>query len=250
MRYSYALQGQESAAVVSFAIFTVAYGVYHFIFISEGIKRHFSIRWGDERGSFYQVLLSRGVFAALAAVVPIILLWTVFDISPAMVGLTFSQSNWSLSRTLLWVVIVSCIAGSILWFSRKTPRLLAAYPQMRLKRWSFLDILLNVVSWALYLFAYETMFRGYLLITIMPAGLWVAIAVNTALYVAVHLPKGFQESFGSAFYGPIVCVLSLESGTLWIVLVSHFAVAMANSFSNLRANSDMHFVFRREKRST
>ncbi len=241
MRYSYILQDQ-APTVVFFSIFTFAYGVYFYVYKSAAIKKYFYGRLGEERGSLYHVLVSRGVFAALGGVVPGIVAWVFFDISPAKVGLTFSLSYWSLQRTLTWLVLLSCITGSTLWFLKKTERILGAYPQIRLKQWNYRAIFLNIVSWAAYLLAYEIMFRGYLLIPLLSAGLWAAIAVNTALYVAVHLPIGLTESVGAAVYGPVMCILTLESGTFWIAFVSHLVLALANSFSNLRAQPNMHVV--------
>ena len=241
MRYSYAL-GNQVPVVVLFGIFTVAYATYIYLYESQTVRRMFYTRWGDEQGSLYHVLACRGIFAALGAVLPILIAWALFDITPAAVGITLSRSNWSFSRTLLWVVLASAIAGSILWFSRKTDRLLEVYPQIRLSRWNLWAVLLNIVSWGAYLMAYEIMFRGYLLSSLLPAGIWVAIAINTTLYVAVHLPKGLSESIGAAVYGPIMCVITLESGTIWVAFVSHLVLALANSFSNLRANPNMRII--------
>ena len=241
MRYSYAMQNQ-APAVVFFTIFSLAYGAYIYIYTSATIRKRFYDRWGEERGSLYHVLISRGIFAVLGGVISVIVGKVFFAISPAKAGLTFSLPYWPLQKTLLWLVILSCIVGLMLWFSKKTERLLAAYPQIRLKQWNFRAILLNIVSWAAYLLAYEIMFRGYLLFPLLSAGIWVAIAINTSLYIAVHLPKGLSESIGAAVYGPIVCILTLESGTLWIAFVSHLVLALANSFSNLRAQPNMQVV--------
>ena len=46
-------------------------------------------------------------------------------------------------------------------------------------------------GWFLYLFGYEFLFRGVLLIPLIdPLGMWPAIAINIAVYSATHIPKG------------------------------------------------------------
>ena len=74
----------------------------------------------------------------------------------------------------------------------------------------------NLVSCALYMFAYEFMFRGFLLfacLVAMPA--LFAVAINVALYALAHAPKCPREALGSIPLGVVLCLSAIETGAIW-----------------------------------
>jgi membrane protease YdiL (CAAX protease family) len=127
-------------------------------------------------------------------------------------------------------------------FSAKKPKNLVNYPQIRAKTWNNKTFRLNLFGWAIYLFGYELLFRGILLFPLVEAyGVWLAIAVNVALYSATHIPKGLDETIGAAPLGFLLCLLTLMAGNIWIAFLVHVAMAWTNSLTALKHHPEIHY---------
>ena len=117
------------------------------------------------------------------------------------------------------------------------------YPQIRETNWDRKLVINNTLGWSAYLLGYEFLFRGILLFPLVDAlGVWPAIAINTAMYSATHIPKGMDEAIGAAPLGIVLCLITLMTGTLWVAIVVHILMALANSFSSVYHNPEMKFV--------
>jgi membrane protease YdiL (CAAX protease family) len=77
-------------------------------------------------------------------------------------------------------------------------------------------------------------------------GLWPAIAINVALYAATHIPKGIEETIGAVPLGIVLCILTLQTGTLWIAIFVHVALAWTNSLTALKFHPDIHYKSRKK----
>lgn len=87
---------------------------------------------------------------------------------------------------------------------------------------------------------YEILFRGLLLqYGIVNWGLWTGVAVMTGLYVLAHLHKPASETFACLVVGPAFAILTLETGTIWAVVVLHALIAITNE--NLAAKFNPEF---------
>jgi hypothetical protein len=169
----------------------------------------------------------------LAGVVPAALIPAVSGVGLAEYGVSFRNPL----ATVLWTAALS--AAAVLAVAMGKNRDTAQYPQYRIQSWSRGVIVANVATWALYLLAYELSFRGFMLKALLPYGAVTAIAVNTALYVALHMPKGMREALAALPYGIVLCVVTLSTGTIWPAFVSHLALAMANFVVCFRANPSL-----------
>ena len=110
------------------------------------------------------------------------------------------------------------------------------------KTWTKKTIFINALGWFLYLFGYEFLFRGVLLIPLIdPLGMWPAIAINIALYSATHIPKGLDETIGAIPLGFVLCLLTISSGTIWIAFIVHVVMAWTNTFTALKFNPEMQY---------
>ncbi|MFM7006987.1 MAG: lysostaphin resistance A-like protein [Flavobacteriales bacterium] len=158
------------------------------------------------------------------------------------------------SDTLLFngvaILALCIIVLPLAAFSAKKPKNLLNYPQIRAKIWDVKTFRLNLLGWALYLFGYELLFRGVLLFPLVDAyGLWLAIAVNVALYSATHIPKGLDETIGAAFLGFVLCLLTLMAGNIWIAFFVHVAMAWTNSLTALKHHPEIHYIKWQKKAS-
>lgn len=147
--------------------------------------------------------------------------------------------------TWVWVggVSVAIVIGCIATAHR--PENFEVYPEMRVPRWGVGPVAANLVSCSIYMFAYEFLFRGFLLfacLAAMPA-VW-AIAINVLLYALAHVPKGPREALGSIPLGVVVCLATIDTGSIWAAFLIHAIMSQLNDYLAVRANPGMRFAFR------
>jgi len=141
------------------------------------------------------------------------------------------------SKTFLWLLILSVVIIPMNYFNAKSPENLSQYPQIRKAEWSTSLLALSSLSWVAYLFAYEFMFRGFLLFASIPIlGIWPSIILNTALYSLVHIPKGNKETLGAIPFGILISYLSIETGTFWLAFFVHIVLALSNEWFSIAAH--------------
>jgi membrane protease YdiL (CAAX protease family) len=218
----------------------VFFVLYWFTAQSDKIKTSFFAKNTPDQGSVKHVFFTKYFGFLSMGVAPIVLcLIFIPEISLSQYGLTFIRET-SLF-TAVWTLGLSFLVVPLAYFSAKKPKNLLNYPQIRAKVWTKKTLFINLLGWALYLFGYEFLFRGVLLIPLVePLGVWVAITINIALYSATHIPKGLDETLGAIPLGLVLCLLTLASGTIWIAFLVHLAMAWTNSLTALKHNTETH----------
>lgn len=83
--------------------------------------------------------------------------------------------------------------------------------------------------------AYESWFRGYLLLACAAAfGVGAAVLLNVGLYAALHLVNGKAEVLGCLPFGAVLCGLCLWQGAAWPAVVLHLALTLPYEAGYLR----------------
>lgn len=215
--------------------------LYWFVAQSAKIKQSFYTRFDHDTASVKHIFFTKYFgFIAMGVLPTIVCLLSIPELSLADYGLTFIPETAFF--TLVWTVGLCALVIPLAAFSAKKPKNLINYPQIRAKNWDNSIYFKNLLGWALYLFGYEFLFRGILLIPLVePLGVWPAIAVNIALYSATHIPKGLDETIGAIPLGLVLCLLTLASGTIWIAFIVHVAMAWTNSLTALKHHPDIHY---------
>ena len=162
---------------------------------------------------------------ALAAVPLLLLLGGVLTGTPQDYGLHAVPT----SRDGLWFAVVGLPVllgvGLSARFGAEDP----VRPEIRLDRWTPGLLLANAGAWLVYLFAYEAVLRGFVFLPWADAfGVWPAIAVNVAIYMAIHLPMGARETAVSVPFGALACVAVVDTGSVWVPFVLHAIAAVTN----------------------
>lgn len=193
-------------------------------------------------GTVKNVLFSKYVgFVSMGVMPAIVSLWLLPEYSLADYGWTYNSETMGLSVVATLVLCV--VTMPLAFYSSKKEKNMVNYPQIRVREWDRGLVVKNVIGWTLYLVGYEFLFRGILLFPVVDVvGVWPAIAINTAMYSATHIPKGMDEAIGAAPLGIVLCLITLMTGTLWVAIVVHIAMALTNSFGSVRHNKDMKFV--------
>ena len=178
-----------------------------------------------------RVLADRAGFALILGVLPLLACRLLGQAPPGSSFLSLGAiESWAAPALAL-----SVLAATIAFFAPKSKADLAIYPQYLPARWTPDHLALEIASWAIYLFAYEAVFRGFLLAILLPAGTLTAIAAQTALYAFAHFPKSQKETRGSLVFGVIASLMTLGWGTIWPAFLVHLALALGNDLACARA---------------
>jgi membrane protease YdiL (CAAX protease family) len=220
----------------------VFFVVYWFTAQSEKIKARFYAKYDFDNASIQHIFFTKYFgFISMGLIPLIICLVLIEGSSPADYGLTIIPETTLYS--LFWTLGLSTLVIPLAYISAKKPKNLINYPQIRAKQWTRRTVFINALGWALYLFGYELLFRGTLLFPLVDViGVWPAIGINIALYSATHIPKGLDETIGAVPLGLVLCILTLQSGTIWIAFLVHVALAWTNSFTALKYHPDIHYI--------
>jgi membrane protease YdiL (CAAX protease family) len=110
------------------------------------------------------------------------------------------------------------------------------YPQIRNKTWPMSIILLDILTWILYLSGYEFLFRGVLIFSILPIfGSPATIIINAILYTLAHFYKGGKEMFAAIPFGLLLAYITVSTQSIWFAFFFHLTLALSNDFFSARA---------------
>jgi hypothetical protein len=160
--------------------------------------------------------------------------------------LVFTLAGWEmpgraslgLGRPASWLpasLLISLLAFAIGYYAKKGPAERANYPQYSPPRWGAGELALELASWSLYLYAYEFVFRGFLLYALLPLGVGLAIVTQTGLYAFAHLPKSAKEAGAAVIFGLATALMTLVWDSIAPAFIVHLALALANDLSCFRA---------------
>jgi len=217
----------------------VFFSIYWFTSKSKKIRERFYIKYDHDQASLKHIFFTKYFgFFSMGIFPTIICLFYLPELTLADLGLTLIYETSLFS--LLWILGLSILIVPLVYFSAKNPKNLLNYPQIRAKVWTKKMIFVNALGWFLYLFGYEFLFRGVLLIPLLePLGMWPAITINIALYSATHIPKGLDETIGAIPLGFVLSLLTISSGTIWIAFIVHVVMAWTNTFTALKFHPNM-----------
>ena len=143
-------------------------------------------------------------------------------------------------ETLLWGILFAAIIIPLTLYNAKSPSNLAAYPQIRSKKWTLSTLLSSGLTWVGYLLCYEFLFRGFLLFACQREfGTIPAIVINMLIYSMAHIPKGKLETVGAIPLGFVLCVLTIVTESIWFAFLAHVIMALTNEWISLYHNKDI-----------
>ena len=222
-------------AMIAFliAMISVAGGFIAYHFMAEARKAPAN---ADDATQTKTVFMKRWIGVLFLGVVPAVLTLVFTDKSMLDLGMGFQNFGTS----LLWSLGLGAVAAFVNSQNAKKADNLAMYPEVRAKEWNKQLVFSSAFTWSAYLFAYEFLFRGVLWFCTYPVlGLIPAIALNCALYALVHVPKGIKETIGAIPLGIILCVLTYQTGTIWIAFLVHIALALSNEWFSLKYHPEI-----------
>lgn len=214
-------------AILSISAITLAYSIYYFAWNSNSFRVWFDKKYGIDQAKINWIYFVRWVGVFVFGVISFVIC-LVQGIDLASVGLSFKNPV----PTLLWTIGLGVAVTVLNYFAARSPDNLAMYPMIRTPLpWPSSLRVNSALTWAAYLLAYEFAFRGFLFFTCLEVmDLPLAITINVSLYVLVHIAKGWKEVVGAVPLGIVLCLLTFQTGTIWIAFLVHVAMAWGNEW--------------------
>lgn len=239
MNQSLAWKTEDAMFFITLLITTCGFIAYYFIAKSEKLKEKYAVKNGIEQTKIDWVIIERLVGVFFLGIVPIITVFVAFDKELSFYGI--SSDNLLLST--YWILGLSPLMVLMNYLNCKKADNLAMYPQIRVNNWSGKLVFNSAITWIAYLLAYEFLFRGYLLfVTLDYLGVWPAIAINASIYALVHVYKGIKEAYGAIPLGVVLCLITIQTGNIWVAFFVHVVLALTNEWFALWAQPDMKVV--------
>lgn len=218
---------------------SIGFAVYWFLSLSKKIERYVFNKYAGDEAWINFVVFQKLCGVLFMGLIPGIFVLLYSDHTLNSLGINLNN----FTASLIYILIIGAIMLTANYFVAKNPFNLNMYPQMRIMKWSKKIVLINSLAWAAYLFSYEFMYRGILLITCVEAfGFWPAVAINLSFYSATHIAKGQTETVGTFPYGLVLCFITISTGSILVAFVTHLILALSNDYYAVHHNPEMKFV--------
>ena len=216
---------------------TFCFLLYWFIAHSKGYERFLAKFIQPANVDRYLPFYQKGLGILLIGIIPGAIVWIFKSHFPGDYGIILDDAQ----STLLWVCTIGALLFFIPFFSARKDEMQAFYPQIRITEWDARLVALNIFVWAVYLFAYEFLFRSFLLNSLLTSLDTVsAIVITTAISVSTHMPKGGIETFGTIPFSIMLCLAMIFTGSIWAGFIIHLVLALSNDYWALYFNPKMN----------
>ncbi len=141
----------------------------------------------------------------------------------------------AVSLTWTWraaavLAVVAAISLTLVARTSRAPAMRERYPEARVARWTHSAQSLDALGWIVYLYGYELLFRGALLLPLAAClPLVAALAIHTTVYALAHLDKPLAEILGTLPMGFVFGWLAVETHSILPGTALHVAIALTNS---------------------
>ncbi len=229
---------EYEASVIAIFLVSACFSFYWFIAINPTVKARLFARTNEEKAWINYVVFQKLTGVFFLGVIPALVIFNTTEYTINDLGVNFNESK----QSLIYIIIMGALILLLNYFATNKAERLKDYPQMRVALWTPRVLLINVISWAAYLIAYEFLFRGVLLFLCYATfGFWPAAAINIALYSTTHIPKGAGETIGTFPYGLLLCYVTISTGSILVAIMTHLIMALSNDLFSIHHNPKMKF---------
>lgn len=238
---NFSINEVDLTIIMPILITIIFFIIFWFSTNSKAIHTIFKSRYLHDKASVNYFLFSKVLGFICLGIIPLIicLIWLP-SYTLADYGFRVDLESTLFSLGCLFVLAIIIIPVVIK--NAKKAENLENYPQIRSKIWTRKTMLINLFGWFIFLLAYEFLFRGLLLFPLVESlGVWPAIAINSSLYAATHIPKGLVETVGALLFGTLICIITIISGSIWTAFMAHLIISWTNSITALKYHPKIHF---------
>jgi membrane protease YdiL (CAAX protease family) len=218
---------------------TVIFYYFYFFFITSGLPEKYSKSINHQTQKAMMIfLLKKSSGFLILGLIPGIIYYFLVNPDFGIFGLSLNH----IRPNLLIIVSLMAIITVILFINQKINRQNNSL-QINVSEWNIFLFLINAAGWIIYLIGYEFLFRGILLFECYASfGFWPAIAINIAIYSAIHLVNGKDQALGALIFGGIACYFTLSRGTILIPVIMHITLSLGSDYFSIRYNKSLRFV--------
>lgn len=239
MTSPFAWEHQYVLPFIFILLTSFCFSIYWFLSVNKKIETFFFSKYDKDKAWLNYVVFQKLTGFFFLGIIPAIVILSISDYSLTSLGMNLKNLN----QSLLYILIIGGLFLVVNYFNTKKKTSLSVYPQMRINRWAKKEILINSLAWTAYLFSYEFLFRGILLITCVDTfGFWPAVAINLSLYSTTHIPKGLTETLSTFPYGLILCLITISTGSFLVAFITHLILALSNDYFSIHHNPEFQFV--------
>lgn len=216
-----------SASGVGWLVFIISIVLLLFYLLISGEVKIDRKDWFKE--SLHKVLWQRISGFVVLGIIPALMVLYYFNIPLESVGHRATNLTLTFGYSAGLGVLILFISRQNAWKKREK----SLYPQIKTGKWTPALIILNAITWAMYLLGYEFFFRGFMLYVMAEYWpVWLSILMNTVLYSLAHLHKNLQEVLGAIPFGIVLCLITLQTENFYTAFILHCLLAIStDSFS-------------------
>jgi len=146
-------------------------------------------------------------------------------------GLQFGDLKTGLSISIIFLAVMIIL----IWFVSATPAFAEKYPHLSSAKSNWNTLLIYEAGMLLYMFAWEFIWRGFMLFGLEKKFGGYAVLMQMIPFVILHNGKPFLETFGAIFGGIALGILALRTRSIYYCVLTHIGVMFSiDLISSLR----------------
>lgn len=150
-------------------------------------------------------------------------------------GVKFGDYKSGIVITLISIAVML----PVLWFVSASPEFAAKYPHLQMAKSDWTIFLIYEIGMLIYLFAWEFIWRGFMLFGLEKKFGYYAVFIQMIPFVILHNGKPELETFSSIIGGIILGVVALRTRSFLYGVFIHFAIMLGiDLFSTLRGKTE------------
>ncbi len=218
---------------------TVIIYYFYYYFISSGmIEKYCNKMVGNVQKEISKFFIKKVLGFLILGLIPLLLYNLLMNPDFGKFGISFIHFR----NNFLIIFILIIVIAVVLFINQKTNNKHNSL-QINLSEWNILLFMFNAAGWIIYLVGYELLFRGILLFECFNSfGFWPAIAINAAVYSAIHLVNGKDQTIGALIFGIVACYLTLIRGSVLIPIFMHISLSILSDYFSIWYNNDLGFI--------
>ncbi len=165
----------------------------------------------------------------------------------------YSFSDYGLSNSInlvsfYWILALGAIIIILNWLIAKRKKAHLICPLMLKHEWNAKRISIYSVSFGVYLFSVELLFRGILFFPLVQVmGVLPAIFINVSSYTISQTPKGLNETIAKLLFSLVLCIAALQTGTIWVAFFLHVVFILSNGLMAFLLHPEMKILKARNR---
>lgn len=147
----------------------------------------------------------------------------------------FGYGFRNIKATIMLTIVLYTISFPVLLLASKSLKLQKVYPEIRESIKSRLSFLYSTVSYVLFYFGYEALYRGFLLFGLKGyLGEWGAIIISMGFVSVSHINAPGSVFLASVISGFVFPWINFKIGSIWPVFLAHSGIGISMDYLCLK----------------